>query len=175
MTDIHRTKSVIVGAIILLLVFSVAASIPTLRRNSTTFNWLFSPSDLYSRLAVSTIDLAKEGERYHVTFENRYPGLHWFAIQVEEPPAAGKAYEGEFILRLEVNSNGKPILSELVEGPGDPYLSREGGFVLHRYRVPGDLPLRETLNAEITIVKASETFESKHGLSELVVKKLSDE
>ena len=110
MTDTHLAKRTELGAIVLLLAFSAAASIPTLRRNSTTFNLLFSPSDLHSRLAVRTIDLAKEGEHYKVTFENGYPGLHWFAVQAEKPPAAGP--------RLEAKAHGAGGIRCLARQPG---------------------------------------------------------
>jgi hypothetical protein len=153
----------------------IAAAIPVLRKHSPGFNWIFSPTDLYKPLSVSTIDLGKEGQSYQISFENKYPGLHCFAIQVANPRSTTTAYEGDFVLRLEIRHDHKPVLSKLIHGPSDPYGSQKSGFAVLWYRAPLDLPLREPLEAEITVVKADQAFVAKHGMPELVVRKLSDE
>ena len=169
---IFGIRVVIFTAIIAVI---ISAAIPVLRKHSPGFNWTFSPADLYEPLSVSTIDLGKEGQRYQVSFENKYPGSHCFAIQLANPQSTATAYEGDFVLWVEVRHDHKPVLSKLMHGPGNPYRGHKSGFVVLWYRAPLDLPLREPLEAEITVVKADWAFVAKHGMSELVVKKLSDE
>ena len=169
---IFGIRVVIFAAIIGLI---IAAAIPVLRKQSPYFNWIFPPTDLYNPLSVSAIDLGKEGRSYQVRFENKYPGLHWFAVQVANPQSTGTGYEGDFVLRLEVRQDHKPVLSKLIHGPSYPYWNDKSGFVVLLYKAPLVLPLREPLEAEITVVKADRAFAAKHGVSELVVRKLSDE
>lgn len=169
----NKTASVTVIAVVLALF--IAIGVPALRKTSPVFNGLVPPAGLYSPLSVSAMNLAEEGQRYQLRFENKYPGQHWFAIRVNSLAALDAANVGDFALRLEVSTDERPIHSELIEGPFERYQSRDNGFALYRYRVPEDLPIREPLTATLTIVQADEKFESAYGPAELVIKKLSDQ
>ena len=170
----HR-KIIFYGSVIVFLSVAAAATVPALQKSSPAFNWLFSPSDLYEPLAVTSIDLAKEGQIYQVNFENKYPGLHWFAIQAEKPTSGATGYEGDFILQLEVRRKEELLISELIKGPGSPYWSHKSGFSIHWYRSPDSLPLREPLEVKLSVVRADKVFAEKHGQFNFVVSKLSDE
>lgn len=170
-------KRIITASLVLVVLLGVFASTVALRRHSPLFNLIFSPSDLYRPLAVTSIDLSQENAVYKVQFQNKYPGLHWIAIEVEKPNTTVEGYSGNFVLNLEVSDRGATLVKETIKGPGSPFwggMSRSG-FAIHWFRSPNNLPLREPLTATVTVVRGDSAFQAKHGVSKLVVSKLSDE
>lgn len=171
---ISTRVSIVVG---LIVIAGAVASLPVLRQHSPMFNFIFSPSDLYLPLAAADVDLSQENRTFTLQFENKYPGLHWVAIQVEKPTTTGEGYSGAFVLNLEISHDKTPLVKETIKGPGNPFWGgpNRSGFALHWYRSPADIPLGEQLTATVTVVQGDAAFQKRYGGGKLVVSKLSDE
>ena len=169
----RRTIAAFLG---LALVLVAAALTPALRRNSSSLNLMFSPPDLYSPMAATDIDLSQDSRSFSIKFQNKYPGLHWLAIEVERPRTTVEGYVSNIVLNLEISSSNAILVKETITGLGNPFWSENrGGYALHWYRSPRDLPLGQPLSVTVTVVHGDSTFQQQHGWSKLVVKKLSDE
>jgi hypothetical protein len=169
------TKSRIIIGVGVVAMIAIWLSVPHFRKTSVLFNFLFTPSDWATPLAKAKIDFGATGKTYEFEFENKYPGLHWFEVQVEKPGSVAYGYKGDFVLSLEIISKDQTIVKKIIKGPGSPYAGPDEGFEIYWYRAPSNLPLREPLKARIEIVQGDPSLFKNYGSTEIVVRKLSDE
>lgn len=167
-------KKYILGVVLVALI-ALLLSVQHLRKTSILFNFIFTPSDWATPLAMTPIDFGATGKVYEFEFENKYPGLHWFEVRVEKPGSVAYGYKGNFVLNLVITSKDKTIINKTIQGPGGPYAGRDEGFEIFWYRSPDNLPRGERLKAKIQIVQGDPSIFKNYGGTVLAVRKLSDE
>lgn len=144
------------------------------------FRYLVSPpDDLYTPLAVGTIDIDKPGSEHSISFENKYSGTHMVALVVNNPPPVGQDYEiGPLELSLVVSKNGNILMEKTVDQHFYPFWGHGKGYsgmALLNYEVPGDLPKNEILNFRITVLEGNAALTKKYENIRFLIGKISDE
>ena len=164
--------------ILLVLVITVLAALHYhWRETSPLYNFLFSPSDLYSNLVKTNFDLTKKGFTKKIIITNKYPGNHWIALLVNKPTKTGDKYDSDFKVKITIKNKTNVILEKIVSDSSFWFYGgkNNSGFALLSYKSPNILPLGIPLNIEIKVLTPSKNFEKKYGKQFLVVEKFSDE
>ena len=165
------------GILVILVVVVVVVAHLHFRKTNTTYNYIFSPSDLYSNLSESSFDLSETDLTKQLEIVHKYPGNHWVAILVEKPVPAGTAYDSDFKVQISI-TNGKEVLFErLVSDSSAWFLGSEGqgGFALMNYKIPTPLLLGVPLSAKIKVIEGSTAFNHKYGTQRIIISKVPDE
>lgn len=162
--------------LIVVIIFVVFAHLH-LRETSTTYNYIFSPSDFYHHLSDANFDLSETGLTKTLEITHKYPGKHRVAIFVEKPVEPGVLYNSDFIVKISI-SNGKDILFERTVSDSSAWFyggKDNSGFALMEYKIPNELLLGVPLSAQIKVVDGSSEFTSLYGSQRIIINKIPDE
>ncbi|MDH5573393.1 MAG: hypothetical protein OEY89_16640 [Gammaproteobacteria bacterium] len=162
--------------LIIVIVFLVVAHFH-LRKTSTTYNYIFSPSDLYHHLSNTNFDLSETGLSKTLEITHKYPGNHRVSIIVEKPVEPGILYDSKFIVKISI-SNGENILFERTVSDSSAWFyggKDNSGFTLMDYKIQNELLLGAPLSAQITVIEGNSKFASQYGNQRIVINKIPDE
>lgn len=134
------------------------------------FGW---PKDLYNKILDVPIDWSIQGKKYSVSFSHKYKGTYEFGISVTKRiPFPLETHEWDFEMHIECFSEGqKYINTNTVAQPNPWWKGRfirnpdENGFSILKFRVPQDMPLKQTINCTINPTKAAAEFIKHYGQS----------
>jgi len=155
----------------------IALSVSYLRKTSTSFNFFFSPKDLYSELAISDFDFSGTQSERNLDFIHKYPGNHQISILVENPAEITEPYVTDFIVRIAIYNKTEKLLERISSDSNRMFWggATNSGFSLLHYKVPDDLPIGVELRANIVITEPDLDFESRYGKQRIRISKFSDE
>ena len=162
--------------LIIVIIFAVVAHFH-FRNTNTTYNYIFSPSDLYHHLSDSSFDLSETGLTKTLEITHKYPGNHRVAIFVEKPVEPGILYNSDFIVKISI-SNGKDVLFERTVSDSSAWFyggKDNSGFALMDYKIPNELLLGVPLSAQIKVINGNSEFASQYGSQRIVINKIPDE
>ena len=165
------------GILVTIIIIFVFAAHSHFRKTSTTYNYIFSPSDLYRHLSTANFDLSETGLSKSLEITHKYPGNHRVAILVEKPVDPGVLYDSDFIVKISI-SNGNDILFERTVSDSSAWFhggNENSGFTLMNYKISNELLLGVPVSAKIKVIKRSTEFTSKYGKQHIVINKTSDE
>ena len=169
-----RIRNVVL--LIIVFIFVVVAHLH-FRKTNTTYNYIFSPSDLYHHLSESSFDLSEAGLTKTLEITHQYPGNHRVAIFVEKPVEPGVLYDSDFIVKIGI-TNGTDVLFERTVADSSAWFhggKDNSGFALMNYNIPNELLLGVPLTVQIEVIKSTANFTSQYGNLRLVINKISDE
>ncbi len=162
--------------LIIVIIFVVVAHFHY-RKTSTTYNYIFSPSDLYHHLSDSSFDLSETGLTKTLKITHKYPGNHRVAVFVDKPVEPGILYDSNFIVKISI-LNGKEILFERTVSDSSAWFyggKDNSGFALMEYKIPNELLLGVPLSAQIKVIKGNSEFASQYGKQRIIINKTPDE
>lgn len=169
-----RIRNVILLVIVIVI---VVVSHLHFRKTNTTYNYIFSPSDLYHHLSESSFNLSETGLTKILEITHKYPGNHRVAIFVEKPVDPGILYDSDFTVQIRI-SNGEDVLFERTVSDSSAWFhggKDNSGFALMNYNIPNKLLLGVPLTAQIEVIESSANFTSQYGNQRLIINKISDE
>ena len=161
--------------LIIVIIFVVVAHLH-FRKTNTTYNHIFSPSDLYHHLSESSFDLSEAGLTKTLEITHQYPGNHRVAIFVEKPVEPGVLYDSDFTVQIRI-SNGEDVLFERTVSDSSAWFhggKDNSGFALMSYKIPNELLLGVPLTAQIEVIENSANFTNQYGSQRLIINKISD-
>ena len=165
------------GILVTIIIISVVVAHSHFRKTSTTYNYIFSPSDLYHHLSEASFDLSEKGLSKSLEMTHKYPGNHRIAILVEKPADPGVLYSSDFIVKISI-SNGNDILFERTVSNSSAWFhgdNKNSGFTLMNYKISNELLLGVPLSAKIKVIENSTEFTRKYGNQRIIINKTSDE
>ena len=169
----RQIRNVILLVIVIVI---VVVSHLHLRKTNTTYNYIFSPSDLYHHLSASSFDLSEAGLTKTLEITHQYPGNHRVAIFVEKPLEPGVLYDSDFIVKISI-TNGADVLFERTVSDSSAWFhggKDKSGFALMSYKIPNELLLGLPLTAQIEVIESSTNFTSQYGSQRLIFNKIPD-
>ncbi len=165
------------GILIIIIIIFVVVAHSHFRKTSTTYNYIFSPSDLYHHLSEANFDLSETGLSKSLEITHKYPGNHRVAILVEKPVGPGVPYNSDFIVKISI-SNGNNILFERTVSDSNAWFhggKENSGFTLINYIISNELLLGVPLSAKIKVIESSTEFTRKYGNQRIIINKTLDE
>jgi len=147
---------------------------------------LFRPKDYFNDLVSEPIDLGIKGQTKKFKFENKYVGLHFIELVVEQfdrdwllSGDPKKKYNFRARLELKLYSEEQLIYHRILgEKPRQAMglgPTPSGAFVLADYQCPDDLPVKKNIVGEITVVETDTVLTNEYGPTTFVIRKVSDE
>jgi hypothetical protein len=144
-----------------------------LSRLGPLLSLVWPPDDLYTPLAEEQLVSAKR--TYFMHFAHKYVGNH--GIEIVMPAAAPVGTQGQ--IQLSISAKFFHANKIVFQSDGKdcwPFWGiNSHGFGFVRYTVPSDLPVREPLDAEITVQGDIELFLRETGVAMIQLVKMSDE
>ena len=165
------------GILLILVIAFVVVAHFHFRKTNTTYNYIFSPSDLYHHLSESSFDLSEGSLTKTLEITHKYPGNHRIAIFVEKPVDPGVLYNSDFIVKINI-SNGDKVLFERTVSDSSAWFhggNDNSGFTLMTYKIQDELLLDVPLSAQIEVIEASADFTNQYGSQRVIINKISDE
>lgn len=144
-------------------------------RNSTAYNFFFTPDDFWTPLMSSNMDLTKKNNISEGTIIHYYPGSYSINVSIKDMPNVSKFYDSDVSLGFMYSMGEDVILSARAAHAKSFYtLDGDSVMMLYFYDVPGDVPIREevSFNANVTRPNSDVTSEYQHAVLE--IKKMSD-
>ncbi len=165
------------GILVIIIIVFVIVAHSHFRKTSTTYNYIFSPSDLYHHLSEANFDLSETGLSKSLEIIHKYPGNHRIAILVEKPADPGVLYNSDFIVKVSI-SNDNDILFERTVSDSSAWFhggSENSGFTLMDYIISNEQLLGVPLSAKIKVIEGSTEFTKQYGNQRVIINKTSDE
>lgn len=165
------------GILVIIIIVFVVIAHSHLRKTNTTYNYIFSPSDLYHYLSEANFDLSETDLTKNLEITHKYPGNYWVALLAEKPADIGTPYDSDFKVKISI-LNGEKVLFERTVSDTSAWFhggDDNSGFALMDYKISNELLLDLPLSATIKVLESSAEFTNKYGSQRIIIRKTSDE